>query len=213
MKKNDAKSVETKNRATIEAYNKSAMDYSLIFSGYKSKLDHIMRAIQANISGEPSVLELGCGSGIDAKEIIKQVGSENYVGVDASSELVKLARNLSKDGTFHVKSFVGNDFWEKTGRFGVILAFYSMLHVNQEEARQVLENAYKTLEKGGVFYILSKHGDYKEIEIENFGSKKYYYSYKPEEIEGWVKGKFKTLYKVIEDTDYGPSFALLLRKI
>lgn len=202
-----------KKKITIAAYDQNAVEYSSIFSKYKSKNQEIARALENNLSKNERVLELGCASGLDAREIISKVGAENYLGIDASGELIKLARITNPTGKFQVEDITNEKFWLKAGKFGVILFFYTLLHVERESAVRIIENCHSSLENKGILSILGKFGAYKEIEIMNFGSKKYYYSYTPEEIEGWVVGKFKTIYKVIKDTDYGPSFELVLQKI
>ena len=56
-----------------------------------------------NESGSGKVLELGCGNGRDVQYIVSKVGIDNYIGIDASSGLIALARKKVPKAVFHVK--------------------------------------------------------------------------------------------------------------
>lgn len=200
-----------KNNKTVEAYDKNAQFYSDMFESYGHKSADINRALKLNNSGSLRALELGCGSGIDAQEIISVVGIENYLGYDASASLIDIARSKNAKAEFHVKDMKEIDF--PVEFFGIIFAFYSMLHVNRDDLSLLIRKVYKSLKIGGILYISSKYGEYKEIEISNLGDIKYYYSYKPEDVETFCGSNFETVYKIIHDSDYGPSFTIALRKI
>ena len=200
-----------KNNLTIEAYNKGADHYAKYFNGYGVRKDDIDRAFKINISGSSKVLELGCANGRDAEYIVSEVGKENYIGIDASKELVKLAVDKLPEVQFHVKDINELDFDSET--FGIIFSFHTVLHVNRENLEILLRKCYKYLKIGGILYVSSKYGDYKEIEIENLGHKKYYYAYKPEDLEVNHETSWQTVYKVIHDSEYGPAFTIALRKV
>jgi trans-aconitate methyltransferase len=207
-----------KNRQTIEAYDKNAKHYADVFDSYGVRRDDIDRALKFNTSNSKIILELGCGNGRDAKYVVSEVGVENYLGIDASTELIRLAVDKLPEVSFQPrdmrKFFASPDVSGET--FGVIFAFYSMLHMEREELVHILSRCHQSLKIGGVLYVSSKYGDYREIEIENLGDKKYYYSYKSEDLESICREKsmnFETIYKVIHDSDYGPSFTIALRKV
>jgi SAM-dependent methyltransferase len=208
-----------KNKTTIEAYNKNAHHYAEVFNNYGIQKKDIDRALKLNKSDSNKILELGCGNGRDAEYLISEVGAGNYIGIDASTEMIALAKEKNPAGTFHVKGFLDyfNNIQTQNAEFGAILAFYSMLHVNPDELKEILYCCHKYLKIGGILYISSKYGEYRELEIENFGDKKYYYLYKPEDLEELVLGirdiKFETVYKIIRDSDYGPAFTIALRKV
>lgn len=200
-----------KNTKTIEAYNKNAQFYADMFDSYGTRNADTDRAFKLNESNCSKVLELGCANGRDAGYIVNKVGgTKNYIGVDASGELIKIAKQKSPKIEFQVKQFQDLEFDE--GTFGLILSFYSLLHVNHEEMGLILQKCHKWLKIGGILYITGKYGEAREIEIENLGSKKYYYAYKPEDIETLVDKNFTTVYKTIGDSDYGPAFTLALQK-
>lgn len=200
-----------KNKKTVDAYDKNPQFYADKFDSYEVRREDIDRALTLNLSGSNNTLELGSGSGRDAKYIAMRVGKDNYLGLDASVGLVELARKEVPSTEFHVRDIRKVDFGAET--FGLIFAFATLLHMKHEEMVEMLQKCLKWLKIGGILYISSKYGDYREVEVNNLGDLKYYYPYKPEDIEAVCVDKFETVYKVIHDTDYGPTFTIALRKI
>ncbi len=200
-----------KNKKTVEAYDKNPQFYADKFNSYGVRFEDIDRALKLNESGSNKVLELGCGNGRDAQYIISKVGKGNYLGIDASEGLVKLAKQKVFEGEFHVKDI--RDVSYETETFGVIFSFASMLHMKREELESLLEKCYKSLKTGGILYISTKYGEYKEEKITNLGDEKYYYFYKPEDIEKLCPYKFFVVYKNVQDIRGQSWFEIALRKI
>ena len=202
-----------KNQKTVEAYDKNPQFYADKFDSYGVRFEDIDRAIKLNESGSDTVLELGCGNGRDAQYIISKVGKDNYTGVDASEGLIKLAIEKNPVGTFHVKDMLAPDLYVSLETRGIIFSFASVLHLKREELADLILKCHKILKIGGILYISTKYGEYRELEIENLGSKKYYYPYTPEDIKKLAGLDFETVYSVIQDSDYGPEMVIALRKI
>lgn len=200
-----------KNKKTVDAYDKNPQFYADKFGSYEVRREDIDRALTLNLSGSSNTLELGSGSGRDAKYVVIRVGKDNYLGLDASVGLVELSRKEVPNAEFHVRDIRRVNFEAET--FGIIFAFAILLHMKHEEMVEMLQKCLKWLKIGGILYISSKYGDYREVEVNNLGDLKYYYPYKPEDIEVVCADKFETVYKVIHDTDYGPTFTIALRKI
>jgi hypothetical protein len=101
----------------------------------------------------------------------------------------------------------------ETETFGVIFSFASVLHLKRDELISLVEWCHKSLKIGGILYISTKYGEYKELEIENLGDKKYYYSYEPEDIKKIAGSGFETVYSVIQDSSYGPELVIAHKKL
>ena len=200
-----------KNKKTVEAYDKNPQFYADKFNSYGMRIEDVDRALMLNESNSRKVLELGCGSGRDAKYIITKVGAENYIGIDASEGLIKLAREKVPQATFQVKDM--RDVSCETESIGVIFSFASMLHVNREEMADIIEKCHKILKIGGILYIGTKYGEYKEENIQNLGDEKYYYFYKPEDFEKLCPYKYFMVYKNVQDIRGQSWFEIALRKI
>jgi len=200
-----------KNKQTIEAYDKNPKHYSKMFDSYDVRTEDIDRAIKLNKSGSNNTIELGCGNGRDARYMVFRLSPVNYRGIDASEGLVKLARENVPQGEFYVKDIRKLSFEPET--FGIIFSFATLLHVKQEELSEIIKKCQKWLKNGGILYISTKYGEYKELLIENLGDQKYYYSYLPEDIIKMAGTGFETVYSIIHDSDYGPELVMALKKI
>ena len=200
-----------KNRKTIEAYDKNPQYYADKFDSFGARIEDIDRALKLNESGGSKVLELGCGNGRDAQYIVSRVGPENYIGIDASNGLLTLAQKKVPQGEFHLKDMREAKFSHET--FGVIFSFASVLHLKPEELAAIVLKCYKWLKIGGILYISTKCGEYKEEKSKNLGDDKYYYSYLPEDIEKLCPYKFFVVYKNIQDIKKQSWFEMALRKI
>lgn len=94
---------------TVDTYNKSAKELAEYFRGIGPRTDDIDLAIRlAGNSENPKILEIGCGDGRDAKEIVKR--TKNYTGFDISEELIKIARADVPDATFEVADATHYDY-------------------------------------------------------------------------------------------------------
>jgi SAM-dependent methyltransferase len=200
-----------KNQKTIEAYNKNAQFYADKFDSYGIRIEDIDRVFKLNESGSNKVLELGCGNGRDALYIVSKVGKENYLGIDASENLIKLAREKVTRATFQIKDIKELDF--EIDSLGIIFSFASMLHMKLEEMVELIDKCHKMLKIGGILFISTKYGDYREEKTVNLGDEKYYYYYKPEDIEKLCPHKFFVVYKNVQDIKEQSWFEIILRKI
>ena len=70
---------------------------------------HPIRDLAADVIGGRNVLDLGCGKGIRISELYSP---EQYTGVDASAELIELARSANPLHKFYVSGIL--DFLENT---------------------------------------------------------------------------------------------------
>jgi SAM-dependent methyltransferase len=201
----------SKNLKTIEAYNKNAEFYAQNFDSYGIRFEDIDLALKLNESGSNKVLELGCGNGRDAEYIISKVGINKYIGIDASKGLIKIAKEKIPEGEFYVEDM--REVTHETEQFGIIFSFASMLHMKQEEMVKLIDKCHKMLKTGGILFISTKYGEYKEEKVVNLGDDKYYYFYRPEDIEILCPYKFFVVYKNVQDIKGQSYFEIVLRKI
>jgi SAM-dependent methyltransferase len=200
-----------KNQKTIESYDKDAQFYAGKFDSYGVRFEDIDRVIKLNESRSDKVLELGCGNGRDAEYIVSKVGKDNYIGTDASEGLIRLAREKNPGAMFHVKDMRELDF--EVDSFGIIISFASVLHLKREELADLLEKCHKILKTGGILFISTKYGEYREEKVINLGDEKYYYFYQPEDIEKFCPYKFFVVFRNIQDIRGQSWFEIILRKI
>jgi SAM-dependent methyltransferase len=196
---------------TIDTYNNSAKELAEYFRGIGSRIEDIELAIKLSGVDKPDVLEIGCGDGRDAKEIVTRSGS--YLGFDISSELLKIARNYVPSAKFIEAD--ATDFDYGTEKYDVVFAFASLLHLNKNEIEIVLEKVHKSLKSNGIVFISLKLSDkYEEkVKQDKFGTRIFYY-YNPAIIKGIIKENYKIVredggFKTVGNTEW---FETVLQK-
>src|SRR5206468_3450148 len=128
-------------KRTIDTYNQSAKRLAAYFQGLGARVSDIEQAL--DLAGRPQnarVVEIGCGDGRDAKEIVKRVGW--YRGFDISEELIKLAEESLAGSCFEVADATEYGF---PGNLDVVFAFASLLHLDKNEVRAVLGRVHESL--------------------------------------------------------------------
>ncbi|MFO0862942.1 MAG: class I SAM-dependent methyltransferase [Candidatus Saccharibacteria bacterium] len=192
---------------TLHTYNKSAKQLADKFAGIGSRKADVKRAFELRGKANPRVLELGCGDGRDAKEILK--GTKNYAGIDYSSELIELARAKNPKTKFEVRDMLTYDFGSG---LDIIFAFASLLHVDKTNVTTILEQAKKSLSTGGIFYISLKKDSYQsKVQTDEFGTRIFYY-YEPKDIEEIKPNTLKTVFLDHQTIGYTDWFTIALQK-
>jgi SAM-dependent methyltransferase len=199
--------VATEDR-TIETYNKSARALAEYFRGIGPRKNDIQRAFNMVNRPQPNVVEIGCGNGRDAQEILAI--TPNYIGMDISAGMLRLARELNPKANFitgDLANFVA------PADTDIIFSFASFLHSPKEDVTTFFENNYDSLNPDGIIYISTKEKDAysTEVQKDQFGERLFYY-YTPELVEELAGGKYKNEYlsrQRISSTDW---FTMVLRK-
>ena len=174
---------------TIDAYNKAAAAYAKKFNEIGSRANDVTRGFSYFKRENPKVLELGCGNGRDAKEILKF--TNNYLGIDASEEMIKLAKEYLPNAKFLVADAEEFDYPQN---LDIIFAFASLLHFNRDSIKKILEKAHAAFNAEGIFYISVKKDNYHEkIKNDEFGSRTFYF-YTEQDFRELAAGKFDVVY-------------------
>lgn len=160
-------------KATISTYDNSAQELATYFAGIGSRLDIIQEALAA--AGKPQnarVIEVGCGDGRDAEDIVPLVGW--YEGFDPSIELIKLARQRNLQASFVQADALSYDY---PAELDAIFGFASYLHLNRNDFAEACNKAAASLRTGGILAMtLKERGNYEEELVEdNFGKRWFYY--------------------------------------
>ena len=174
---------------TVNTYNKSAKELAEYFRGIGSRTSDIDLAMK--LAGKPknaSVLEIGCGDGRDAKEIVAR--TPNYTGFDISSALIKLAQAHVPGAHFEVADAITYQYGSEN--FDVVFAFASLLHLSKDEVQDVLKKVHAALKPGGTFFIsLKLAGTYLEqVKEDRFGTRMFYF-YNPDIIEKLAGNRYE----------------------
>jgi SAM-dependent methyltransferase len=200
--------MSTKSETTL-TYDKSARMLADYFTGIGSRSADIDLAFSlAPTQSNPSVLEIGCGDGRDAIEIIKH--TNKYIGMDISKGMLEIAQEKLPDTIFH-RADIAEYIFPKN--IDIIFSFASLLHSDIHEVEAILGRVYEALNPGGVFYISLKHmPEYcTKIKEDKYGSRIFYF-YNPSIIQKLAGDQYETIFldaQTIGDTDW---FSVVLAK-
>ena len=117
------------------------------------------------------ILDLGCGSGRDAKAFLE--GGYLVDAVDGSAELCRIAGRLTG---IPVRQMLFQDLCAENLYDG-IWACASILHLPRPDLRNVLHRITAALRKGGFFYTSFKYGTY-----EGFRNDRYFTDFTEETL-------------------------------
>jgi predicted TPR repeat methyltransferase len=201
--------MENLRQDTINTYNFSARALAEYFRGIGPRVEDINLAFElADNPVDARVLEIGCGDGRDAHEIITRAGW--YKGIDVSEGLLALARKKLPHADFEVADAVTFEYPEK---LDIVFAFASLLHLDSNEVTSVLDKVHAALNPGGVFFISLKEkpGYTSEIKEDEYGRRLFFF-YNAKIIQSLAGNKFQTVAhsrKTIGNTDW---FEIALKK-
>lgn len=162
-------------KQNIKVYNDSAAEIAAYFSGIGSRVEDIERGFQlAEKTKGARAVEIGCGDGRDAAEIIKRAGW--YEGIDPSEGFLEIARHKNQGASFVLADALSYSYPADID-IAFAFAFASLLHINRNDMRIALEKTYEALRPGGVFYISLKEKDEyaEEVKEDKYGKRMFYY--------------------------------------
>ena len=173
-----------KKEQTINTYNENAKALADMYDNQRARIADIEATFSLVKKDNPKVLEIGCGNGRDAEEICKRTNA--YLGIDISEKLVELAREKVSSATFEVMDVENFQFPKE---LDVIFASASLVHIQKNQLREVLQKALSSLNDGGVFLLSMKYCDtYKENTKEDEFGTRTYYLYSQEDIKELATG-------------------------
>jgi SAM-dependent methyltransferase len=177
------------------------------FDDHGPRFDDIREAFSFAKKENPSVLELGCGNGRDAGEIANY--TNDYLGIDISIELIKLAKEKFPLLRFEIRDIEDYEFPKN---LDIIFAFASLLHSTKDSLKIVLEKSFNALHSGGIIYLSLKYSPtYQEvITNDEFGIRTFYY-YSGNDIRE-IAGKFSILKNEIRDARGQTWLEVILQK-
>ncbi len=155
----------------IDTYNKSAQSLAEKFDSLGVRVSDINETFALIQKDNPMVLEIGCGNGRDAEEVLKH--TNNYLGVDVSEKLIELAKQKVPKGHFIVADV--EEYILPTD-LDIVFAFASLIHVPKESLQKIFKATLASLNQGGAFRLSLKYAEeYMEsTKTDEFGTRTYY---------------------------------------
>ncbi|MEI6835736.1 MAG: class I SAM-dependent methyltransferase [Candidatus Falkowbacteria bacterium] len=134
---------------TTDAYNKIAAEYSE--RNYNLIWVNEYNYYKTLLSGN-KIIDLGCGAGRDGEHFVKD--GYDYLGIDSSSEMIKIAKNRVKNGEFKIMDL--RNMTLPLESFDGFWASASLLHFPKTEAFSILKSFFKLLKRDGVGFVSVK---------------------------------------------------------
>lgn len=107
------------------------------------------------LPGSPRVLDLGCGPGHETKRLAS-LGAD-VIGIDYSSECVRVARERCPECRFEVMDFRNLD--DRFGQFDGVFASASLIHVASNELPDIVTKISGSLKNSGYFLMIVQDGE------------------------------------------------------
>ena len=155
----------------IDCYNKTAKNYAEKFIDELNHkhLDRILLKcfVDENIN-KGKLIDLGCGPGQTTKFIADQELTD-IVGIDISEEMINVARSINPHLHFETGDILKLEYPDKT--FGSAVAFYSIVHFDQEQIRTAFKEVKRILKDDGQF-LFSFHVGNEVVHMDEFFEQK-----------------------------------------
>ncbi len=192
---------------TIDTYNRTASQMADKFRGLGARIEDIEKTFSLSNKPNPHVLEIGCGDGRDAREIIKH--TKNYHGIDISAVMIELACKHVPKATFTVADVETFSF---PNNLDIIFSFASLLHSDKDAVKNILYKVHEALNESGLFFISLKRDDYQsKVKEDEFGTRTFYF-YQPADIKGMLGDKYNVVFQEEQSFQNQDWFTLILQK-
>jgi len=130
----------------------------------------------SRLPGGHRVLDLGCGNGLPAGEVI--VRRHRLTGVDVSARQVELARVNVPAGDFTTGDILALDY--PAGAFGAVTAFYTFDHLPRERLPEMFRLVHGWLAESGLLLCCVEVEDTPGLVADWLGAPMYFSSYEPD---------------------------------
>ena len=158
---------------TIQTYNNSAKQMAAHFQQYKggTAKEEIDKAFLLAKERSPKVIEVGCGAGKEATEIVKR--ADQYEGFDPSIKLLEIARVHVPSASFVQADALSYSYPPGTD---IVFAFAPLLHLNKEDFGAACRKISDSLRVGGILCMSLKEANAytEQIQKDEFGTRRFY---------------------------------------
>lgn len=155
----------------------------------------------------PSVLDIGCGSGDPIGRYLFDRGCA-VTGIDASPELIEIARENNAKGSWHVSDM---RFLRLEARFDGIVAWNSTFHLTPDDQRKMF-HIFGQHAANGAALMFTSGPRYGEVVGEFEGEPLYHASLGQDEYRALLdQHGFEVVQHVMEDPDCGLQTVWLAR--
>lgn len=151
----------------LDCYNKAAKTYADKFIDELSKkhLDRILlKSFAAENLNKGKLIDLGCGPGQTTK-FLSDCGLTDLLGTDLSQTMIDVAKSINPTLNFETADMLNLNYPD--GAFGSAVAFYAIVHFDDEQLKTAFKEIKRVLAASGQFLFSFHIGD-KVIHHEEF---------------------------------------------
>ena len=174
---------------TKRSYDKIAKDWTKKEFAINRLVGEVKKFATYMKSGK-KVLDVGCGPGKHAKELIK-LGLE-VTGIDFSKEMIKEAKIRVPKGNFRLMDMKNLKY--KNNTFDGLLCWATILHIERKDVVPVLLEFRRVLKNKGILTLSVKKGKGEGF-VEKYNAKRFFVYYNKNEIINLVK---KSGFRILE---------------
>lgn len=184
-------------QVTRNSYESSAEEYAKNVSHLHPRAQG--EKFQKMLPDHAMILDVGCGSGRDAK-VFSERGLK-VVGVDFSSKMIEVAKRTAPQAQFYEMDLEDLNFPKES--FDGVWASCSLLHIPKNRVISVLSKIHTLLKEDGVLYLSVKQGTGERIERDNRygGLEKFWSFFQEDELRIFLANAD---FKILEIFTIGP---------
>ena len=142
-----------------KAWNNVAEKYD---NAKYSKLNPVIDFFCRELPERGSILDIGSGTGLPFAKLFLEEGF-NYLGVDISSQMIKIARKNVPLAKFKEKSMTDLNYDKE---FDGVFSHYSMLLLSPQLFKDVAKRVAKSLKGNGLFYLSLNEPRVKDADLD-----------------------------------------------
>ncbi|WP_299158520.1 class I SAM-dependent methyltransferase [uncultured Tenacibaculum sp.] len=142
--------IQTYNKVSQQYYDKF-MNTTVYHHSYGKLLKHTQKAHE-------TVLDVASGPGNITKYLLNKRSDFKILGVDAAENMIQLAKENNTDANFTVLDCRNIKKLEQ--KFDIVIFGFCFPYISKEDCIQLIEDAYKVLNKNGLLYISTMIGNY-----------------------------------------------------
>ena len=161
-------------KLTIVAYDKNAQAYAeefMHFLPYSQRIDEF----SALLPEGSYVLDLACGPGNTARQLLDSGKNLRLIGVDLSKEMVLAARSNAPEADFLIQDLRETTFPPHS--FDAVVLSFCIVHLFNQEALELVTRVRDWVKPKGMLYLSFMEGKQAGFETTSFSSEPIYFNY------------------------------------
>jgi len=121
---------------------------------YEDMLEALVSSLPFSSRAQPSVLDLGCGTGTVSARILERFPGAHVTCLDMASNMIAMAKRKLAPYAMEESQFICTDFsgWKPAGRYDAIVSSLALHHLPDDDAKKAFfAKVYESLASGGIF--------------------------------------------------------------